>query len=81
MAQSRTIGYVRKAVEDKFQGDVKVRSVKLRQTGMVSQAEVHIEMDGSRPLKDVEMILLRTELIIKSKIPTMYEVIVVPHAG
>ena len=76
-----TIGYVRKAVEDKFQGDVKVRSVKLRQTGMVSQAEVHIEMDGSRPLKDVEMILLRTELIIKSKITTMFEVIVVPHAG
>ena len=75
-----TIDYVRKAVEEKFDGGVKVRSVKLRQTGMVSQAEVHIEMDGSRPLRDVEMVLLKTELVIKSKIPTMYRVLVVPHA-
>ena len=76
-----TIDYVTKAVEEKFDGGVKVRSVKLRQTGMVSQAEVHIEMDGNRPLREVENILLKTELVIKSKIPTMYRVLVVPHAS
>jgi cation diffusion facilitator family transporter len=76
-----TIDYVTKAVEEKFDGGVKVRSVKLRQTGMVSQAEVHIEMDGNSPLREVENILLKTELVIKSKIPTMYRVLVVPHAS
>ena len=75
-----SIGYITKVIEEKFEGAVKVRSVKLRQTGMVSQAEIHVEIDGSKPLKDVEMVLLNAELVIKSKIPTMEKVIVVPHA-
>jgi hypothetical protein len=47
---------------------------------MVSQAEIHVEIDGNKPLKDVEMVLLNAELVIKSKIPTMEKIIVVPHA-
>ena len=72
--------YMKKLVEERFQGMIKVRSIKLRQTGMISQAEIHVEMDGSKPLNEVEAVLLNTERVIKSKIPSMDIVLVVPHA-
>jgi divalent metal cation (Fe/Co/Zn/Cd) transporter len=67
-------------VEQKFAGDVTVRSIKLRQTGMISRAEIHLELDGNKSLNEVEMVLLNTENEIKSKIPSMDVVLVVPHA-
>ena len=73
-------GYMKKLVEQKFEGDVTVRSVKLRQTGIISRAEIHVEMDGNRSLNEVEMALLSTEKLIKTKIPSMDVVLVVPHA-
>lgn len=73
-------GYMKKLVEEKFEGDVTVRSVKLRQTGMVSRAEIHLDMDGNESLNDVEMVLLNTEKLIKSAIPSMDVVLVIPHA-
>jgi cation diffusion facilitator family transporter len=71
--------YMKKLVEERFQGMIKVRSIKLRQTGMISRAEIHVEMDGSKPLNEVEEVLLNTERVIKSKIPSMDIVLVVPH--
>ena len=76
-----SIAFVKKSIEEKFEGIVRVRSVKLRKTGMVSQAEIHIETDGTRPLKEVEMILLNTELHVRSIIPTMDKILVIPHPG
>ena len=76
-----SIAFVKKSIEEKFEGIVRVRSVKLRKTGMVSQAEIHIETDGTRPLKEVEMILLNTELHIRSIIPSMDKILVIPHPG
>lgn len=35
--------------------------------GMVFQTEVHIEVDGDRPLKDVEMICLQVEMEIRTR--------------
>ncbi|MGV8107205.1 MAG: cation diffusion facilitator family transporter [Nitrososphaerota archaeon] len=75
-----SVGYMKTLVEQKFEGDVTVRSIKLRQTGMISRAEIHVEMDGSKSLNEVEMVLLNTEKIIKSKMPSMDVVLVVPHA-
>jgi divalent metal cation (Fe/Co/Zn/Cd) transporter len=75
-----SVGYMKKLVEDKFQGDVTVRSVKLRQTGMISRAEIHVELDGNKSLNEVEMVLLNTEKAIKSKLPSMDVVLVIPHA-
>jgi hypothetical protein len=46
---------------------------------MISRAEIHVEMDGSKSLNDVEMVLLNTEKLIKSKMPSMDIVLVVPH--
>jgi cation diffusion facilitator family transporter len=72
--------FIKKLVEEKFEGDVTVRSIKLRQTGMISRAEIHIEMDGKKPLNDVEIVLLNTEKAIKSRLPSMDAILVIPHA-
>ena len=76
-----SIAFVKKSIEEKFEGIIRVRSVKLRKTGMVSQAEIHIEIDGTRPFKEVEMILLNTELHVRSILPSMDKVLVIPHSG
>lgn len=71
-------GYMKKLVEQKFEGDAIVRSVKLRQTGIISRAEIHLDMDGDKSLNDVEIMLLNTEKLIKSKMPSMDVVLVIP---
>jgi cation diffusion facilitator family transporter len=73
-------GYMKKLVEQKFEGDAIVRSVKLRQTGIISRAEIHLDMDGDKSLNEVEIMLLNTEKLIKSKMPSMDVVLVIPHA-
>jgi cation diffusion facilitator family transporter len=72
--------YIKRLIEQKFEAEVRVRSIKLRQTGIISRAEIHLEMDGNKPLNEVEMYLLNTERVIKSDIPGMDVVLVVPHA-
>ena len=72
--------FMKKLVEQKFEGDVTVRSIKLRQTGIISRAEIHVEMDGKKPLNEVEMVLLNTQKVIKSRMPSMDVVLVIPHA-
>ena len=72
--------FMKKLVEQKFEGDVTVRSIKLRQTGVISRAEIHVEMDGKKPLNEVEMVLLNTQKVIKSRMPSMDVVLVIPHA-
>ena len=71
--------YIKRLIEQKFEAEVRVRSIKLRQTGIISRAEIHLEMDGNKPLDEVEMYLLKTERVIKSNIPSMDVVLVVPH--
>ena len=72
---------IRRSIEAKFSQEsiIRVRSVLLRPTGMVGQAEVHIEVDGSKPLMDVELLSLEIEMEIRSKIPTIERVSVIPH--
>jgi len=72
---------VRKSIEARFGSElIKVRSVLLRPTGIVAQAEVHIEVEGSKTLTDVELLSLEIEMEIRSKIPTIQRVSVVPHS-
>jgi cation diffusion facilitator family transporter len=63
------------------QTKVKVRSVLLRPAGMVSQAEVHIEVDGDKQLKDVEMVCLQVEMEIRSKFSDLERISVIPHSS
>ena len=72
---------IRRSIEEKFsQESIRVRSVLLRPTGMVGQAEVHIEVDGSKPLTDIELLSLKIEMEVRSKIPTIERVSVIPHS-
>jgi cation diffusion facilitator family transporter len=71
--------FIKRLVEQKF-SDIKVRSIKLRQTGAISRAEIHVDIDGNKPLNEVEMVLLNTEMAVKSSDPSMETVLVIPHA-
>lgn len=67
--------------EEQIQTKVRVRSVLLRPAGMVSQAEVHVEVDGDKPLKDVEIICLQVEMEIRTKFPDLERISVIPHSS
>jgi cation diffusion facilitator family transporter len=72
---------VKRIVEERFKHEnIRVRSVLLRSSGMVAQAEVHMEVDGNKPLTDVELLSIEIEMAIRSKIPTMERVSVIPHS-
>ena len=74
---------VRKTIEQKFGGykPIRVRSVLLRPKGMGAIAAIiHIEIDGSKPLTDVELLSLEIEMEIRSKISSIERISVVPHS-
>lgn len=53
----------------------------LRPAGMVSQAEVHIEVKGDMPLKDVEMICLQVEMDIRSHFVELERISIISHSS
>lgn len=72
---------VKHLVESRFQDEpVKVRSVFLRPTGMVAQAEVHIEIDGNKRLADFELLSLQIQNLVKSKFRSIDRISVIPHS-
>lgn len=75
-----SVDYIKRLLEEKIEAGVKVRSIKLRQTGILSRAEIHVEIDGNKPMTEVEMLMQNTEKVIKSNFPNMGVVLVVPHA-
>src|SRR5215213_3234680 len=73
---------VKRTVEEKFTNEnIRVRSVLLRSSGMVAQAEVHVEVDGNKPLTDVELLSLEIEMEIRSKVPSIERVSIIPHSS
>ena len=73
---------VKRTIEEKFSYEqIIVRSVLLRPTGLVTQAEVHIEIDGSKPLAEVELLSIEIATEMRSKIPTMDRISIVPHSS
>jgi hypothetical protein len=48
---------------------------------MVSQAEVHIEVGGDMPLKDLEMICLQVEMEIHSQFPDLERISIIPPSS
>jgi cation diffusion facilitator family transporter len=76
---------IRQTIEQKFgdgsYGPIKVRSVLLRPKGMgVVGAIIHIEVDGIKPLTDVELLSLEIEMEVRSKISNIERISVVPHS-
>lgn len=77
----RVTDLVKKVVEEGFGHEqLIVKTVLLRPTGMVSQAEVHVEVDGNKPLKDVELLSVQIQMAIRSEIPNIEKISVVPYA-
>jgi cation diffusion facilitator family transporter len=73
---------VKKTIEEKFSYEqIRVRSVLLRPTGLVTQAEVHIEIDGNKSLTEVESLSIEIETEMRSQIPTMDRISIVPHSS
>jgi divalent metal cation (Fe/Co/Zn/Cd) transporter len=54
--------------------------VLLRPSGVVAQAEVHVEVDGNKPLTDVELLLLEIEMEIRFKVPSIERASIIPHS-
>jgi divalent metal cation (Fe/Co/Zn/Cd) transporter len=74
---------VRQTIENKFKkrDQVKVRSILLRPAGMmIVFAAVHIELDGNKRLADVELLTREVEIVIRSKIPYIKKISVIPHS-
>ncbi len=74
---------IRQTIEDKFKKKdlVKVRSILLRPAGMmVVFAAVDIEVDGNKRLADVELLTREVEMVIRSEIPHIKKISVIPHS-
>jgi hypothetical protein len=48
---------------------------------MVDQAEIHLELSGDEPLLDIEILSLRIEMAIRSKIPSLEKISTIPHSS
>ena len=73
---------IRKIIAEQFSNeDAEVKNVLLRSSGMVDQAEIHIELSGDEPLSDIEMLSLRIEMAIRSKIPSLEKISIIPHSS
>jgi cation diffusion facilitator family transporter len=72
---------VKRIVEEKFATEnVKVKSVLLRPAGALAQAEIHLEIDGNQKLSDVELLLVRIELAVRSQISVIGRISSIPHS-
>ena len=73
---------IKKIISEQFSKEaVEVRNVLLRSSGMVDQAEIHIELSGDEPLSDIEMLSLRIERAIRSKISSLEKISIIPHSS
>jgi cation diffusion facilitator family transporter len=78
---SKITDMVKRIVEEKFKDEnIRVKSVLLRPAGAMAQAEVHLEIDGNKKLADVELLLVRVEMAIRSQIPVIGRISSIPHS-
>lgn len=53
----------------------------LRPAGMrIIFADIHIEVDGNMKLVDIELLTRQVEMVIRSKIPYIKKISVIPHS-
>lgn len=80
----KVIDKIRQLVEEDkdFRKTIKVNSILIRPAGLTgAYAEIHIRIEGSMPLTEVELLCLQIELAIRSKISIIKRVTIIPHAG
>jgi cation diffusion facilitator family transporter len=72
---------IKKIISDEFSNDgVEVKNVLLRSSGMVDQAEIHISLSGDESLSDIEMLSIGMEMAIRTKIPSIEKISIIPHS-
>jgi len=73
---------IKKIISEQFGNEMfEVKNVLLRSSGMIDQAEIHIEFSGDEPLSDIEMLSLGIEMAIRSKIPSLEKISIIPHSS
>ena len=73
---------IKKIISEEFSNEaVEVKNVLLRTSGMVDQAEIHIELSSNESLSDIEMLSLGMEMAIRAKIPSLEKIIIIPHSA
>jgi cation diffusion facilitator family transporter len=73
---------IKKIISEEFSnyGVIEVKNVLLRSAGMVDQAEIYISLSGDESLSDIEMLSLGMEMAIRSKIPSLEKISIIPHS-
>ena len=73
---------IKKIILEQFSDEMlNVQNVLLRSSGMVDQAEIHIEFSGEEQLSDIDMLSLRIQMAIRSKIPSLEKISIIPHSS
>jgi len=74
-------GLIKNVISNQFLDEkIHVREVLLRSSGMIDQAEIHIEIDGEESISEVEEISLEIQNVINSKFPSIERISVIPHS-
>ena len=72
---------IKNVIYEQFHNEkIHVREVLLRSSGMVDQAEIHMEIDGKQSISDVEAISIEIQDVITSKFPSIERISVIPHS-
>jgi cation diffusion facilitator family transporter len=72
---------IKNVIYEQFHDEkIHVREVLLRSSGMIDQAEIHIEIDGEESVSEVEELSIKIQEIINTKFPSIERISVIPHS-
>ncbi len=72
---------IKNIISEEFKDEkIRIREVLLRSSGMVDQAEIHMEVDGKESVSEVEELSLKIQDVIISRFPSIERISVVPHS-
>ncbi|MDP8906801.1 MAG: cation diffusion facilitator family transporter [Thermoproteota archaeon] len=72
---------IKNIISEEFKDEkIRIREVLLRSSGMVDQAEIHLEVDGKESVSEVEELSLKIQDVIISRFPSIERISVVPHS-
>jgi cation diffusion facilitator family transporter len=72
---------IKNMISEQFHDEkIRIREVLLRSSGMIDQAEIHIELDGDQSISEAEEISIEIQDFIKSKFPSIERISVIPHS-
>jgi cation diffusion facilitator family transporter len=72
---------IKNVIYEQFHDEkIHVREVLLRSSGMVDQAEIHIEIDGEESVSEVEELSNDIQDVINSRFPSIERISVIPHS-